>query len=34
MRLVVEALSEDDEHEYLIWKWAPAEASTSEGTGA
>jgi uncharacterized OB-fold protein len=25
MHLVVETLSEDDEHEYLIWRWAPTE---------
>jgi hypothetical protein len=24
MRLVVETLSSDDEHEYLIWRWKPA----------
>jgi hypothetical protein len=27
MRLVVETLSEDDEHEYLVWRWTPVEES-------
>lgn len=35
MRLVVEALSEDDEHEYLIWKWTPVDtAASGEGASA
>jgi uncharacterized OB-fold protein len=26
MRLVVETLNEDDDHEYLVWRWTPVEA--------
>ena len=26
MELVVDTLSEDDENEYLVWKWRPADA--------
>jgi uncharacterized OB-fold protein len=26
MELVIDTLSEDDEHEYLVWKWKPAAA--------
>jgi hypothetical protein len=25
VELVVGALSEDDEHEYLVWKWRPVD---------
>ncbi len=30
MDLVIDTLYEDDEHEYLIWKWAPRSATTNE----
>jgi hypothetical protein len=29
MQLVVETLSEDDEHEYLVWKWVPVLEATA-----
>lgn len=31
MELVVDTLYEDDDHEYLVWKWRPV-AGTDEGT--
>jgi uncharacterized OB-fold protein len=38
MHLVVEVLSADDEHEYLVWRWAPGAGRPSgaapEGAGA
>jgi len=27
MQLVLGPLYEDDEHEYMVWKWKPAEAN-------
>jgi len=33
VELVVEVLYEDDDHEYLVWKWRPV-AAGSGGSGA
>ena len=32
VELVVDRLYEDDEHEYLIWKWAPVTSAAATGT--
>ena len=38
VELVIDTLYEDDEHEYLVWKWKPVEvpdrAGTADSTGA
>ena len=35
VELVLDTLYEDDEHEYLVWKWRPvAAAGTASGQGA
>ncbi len=31
MELVIDTLYSDDEHDYLVWKWRPAPASTPVG---
>ncbi|HEX7460374.1 MAG TPA: benzoylsuccinyl-CoA thiolase, partial [Acidimicrobiales bacterium] len=35
VELVLDTLYEDDEHEFMVWKWRPvAAAGTSSGQGA
>ena len=34
VELVLDVLHEDDEHEYLVWKWRPVGATSGEAAGA
>ena len=34
VELVLDTLYEDDDHEYLVWKWRPTGAAATEGRGA
>ena len=31
VELVLDTLYEDDEHEYMVWKWRPVGASSGRG---
>jgi hypothetical protein len=33
MELVLGPLFEDDEHEYVVWQWAPAATGSTENLG-